>query len=102
MRESATDQQKCVKDQRRRLTTGKNIKRKKKTRLKKKFPVETTTQNVTDGPTEGRGRSVVVVAVNARNNLVGQGDERRSGSRPPTINVTVQPTAQTSEGNSIQ
>ncbi|CAI6365741.1 unnamed protein product [Macrosiphum euphorbiae] len=38
----------------------KKVNGEKKNAFKKKFPVETTTQNVTNGPTEGRGRSVVV------------------------------------------
>lgn len=38
----------------------KKVKGKKNNGFKRKFPVETTTQNVTDGPSEGRGRSVVV------------------------------------------
>jgi len=38
----------------------KKVKGKKNNAFKTKFPAESTTQNVTDGPTEGRGRSVVV------------------------------------------
>lgn len=61
---------------------------------KKKFPVETTTQNVTDGPSEGRGRSDVVgeaLRMRATTALTRGRVEDRDLSAPPA-HVTVRPT----------
>lgn len=60
---------------------------------KKKFPVETTTQNVTDGPSEGRGRSDVGAALRMRATtaLTRGRVEDRDLSAPPA-HVTVRPT----------
>lgn len=76
--------------------TGKRVlfgclKKKKKKSSGKKIPAETTTQNVTVGPTEGRGRSAASCCRRARTDVSrGMARGARSDTRPAM--ATVQPT----------